>query len=160
MNSKLEAELCKAAVLTFEDLGFMFPTRELDEDQKNAQFEATVSVEFEGPLKGKLEIAVYGGMLPTIAANMLGEEEIPSQSQQRDALGEIVNVVCGNMLPGIAGPAEVFHVGVPQVNGNAASLAGNKEAPVAEVQLGLDRGRADLRLFLDSEGLQSLKEQE
>ena len=142
MSKKLETELYKAAVLTFEGLGFLLPTPEIDEQQLNARVEAAVSVEFEGPFSGKLMVKVCGGLLPTIVANMLGEEDVPSENQQYDALGEIVNVICGNMLPGIAGSKEIFHVSAPQMAEFTDS------PPMAEVQVGLGQGRADLLLFI------------
>jgi chemotaxis protein CheY-P-specific phosphatase CheC len=142
MSTKLETELYKAALLTFEELGFLFPTPEMDEQQLNAQVEAAVSVEFEGPFSGTLMVKICGGLLPTIAANMLGEEDAPSEDQQHDALGEIVNVICGNMLPGIAGKSEIFRVSAPQVAESTDS------PPVAEVQVGLGQGRAELLLFI------------
>jgi len=142
MSKKLETELFKAATLTFEELGFLLPTPEIDEQQLNAQVEAAVSVDFEGPFSGKLLVRVCGGLLPMIAANMLGEENAPSKSLQYDALGEIANVICGNMLPGIAGSKDVFHVSSPKMVESIDSL------PVAEVQVGLGLGRADLLLFV------------
>ena len=120
----------------------MLPTSEIDEQQLNAQVEAAVSVDFEGPVSGKLLVRVCGGLLPTIAANMLGEDDAPSKSLQYDALGEIANVICGNMLPGIAGSKDVFHVSSPKM---AESI---DSPPVAEVQVGLGLGRADLLLFV------------
>jgi len=142
MSKKLETELYKAAALAFEELVFMLPTPEIDEQQLNTQADASVSVEFEGPFSGNLLVRVCGGLLPMIAANMLGEEEVASQSLQYDALGEIANVICGNMLPGIAGSKEVFHVSPPK-RAERPDLP-----PVAEVQLGLGQGRADMLLFI------------
>ena len=142
MSKKLETELFKAATLTFEELGFLLPTPEIDEQQLNAQVEAAVSVDFDGPFSGKLLVKVCGGLLPIIAANMLGEEGVPSKSRQYDALGEIANVICGNMLPGIAGSKDVFHVSAPKMS-ESIDLP-----PVAEVQVGLGLGRADLLLFV------------
>ncbi|MFB3885950.1 MAG: chemotaxis protein CheX [Thermodesulfobacteriota bacterium] len=142
MNKKLETELFKAATLTFEELGFLLPTPEIDEQQLNAQVEAAVSIDFEGPFSGNLLVRICGGLLPIIAANMLGEEEAPSKSLQYDALGEIANVICGNMLPGIGGSKDVFHVNAPRM------VESPDLPPVAEVQVGLGSGRADLLLFV------------
>lgn len=142
MSKKLETELYRAATLTFEELGFLLPTPEIDEQQLNAQVEAAVSVDFEGPFSGKLLVRVCGGLLPIIAANMLGEDDVPSKSLQYDALGEIANVICGNMLPGIAGSKDVFRVSSPKMAESIDSPA------VAEVQVGLGLGRADLLLFV------------
>ena len=144
MSKKLKAELYKAATLTFEEMGFLLPSREIDEQQMKAQVVAAVSVEFQGPFSGKLLMRVCGGLLPILAANMLGDEDVPPKSLQYDALGEIANVICGNMLPGIAGSKEFFHVGAPKMGDN------NDLLPVAEVQVGLGLGRADLLLFISS----------
>ncbi len=142
MAKKLETELYRAATLTFEELSFLLPTPEIDEEQMNAPVEAAVSVDFQGPFSGRLLVKVCGGLLPVIAANMLGEEEAPSRSQQYDALGEIANVICGHMLPGIAGSKDLFHVSPPKMAESADS------PPMAEVQVGLGAGRADLLLFV------------
>ena len=143
MNKKLETELYKAATLAFEELGFLLPSLEVNEQQLNAQVEAAASVEFDGPFSGKLLVRICGGILPTITANMMGEEEVPSRSLQYDALTEITNVICGNMLPGIAGSTGIFHVSVPKMDESFNLLP-----PVVEMQLGLGQGRADLLLFV------------
>lgn len=148
MSNTLEKELCKAAALTFEELGFICPTLKLDEQQCAAPLEAVVSVKFEGPFCGRLELKLYGNLLPTIVANMLGEDETQPESQQHDALREIANVVCGNLLPAVAGSRAVFNLGIPQLLDRAAS-SGKKESPEAEVRLGLEDGRADLLFFAD-----------
>ncbi len=142
MGKKLETELYRAATMTFEELSFLLPTPEIDEEQLNAPVEAAVSVDFEGPFSGRLLVKVCGGLLPVITANMLGEEEAPSRSQQYDALGEIANVICGHMLPGIAGSKDIFHVSPPKM------VESTDSPPMAEVQVGLGAGRADLLLFV------------
>ncbi len=142
MTRKLQSELYWAATLTFSEMGFLLPTLEIDEEQRNAKVEASVSVEFDGPFSGKLLMRVCGGLLPVLAANMLGEEDVPPKSLQYDALGEIANVICGNVLPRIAGMKDFFHVSAPKM------VDDNDKAPAAEVQVGLGEGRADLLLFI------------
>lgn len=153
MNQNLAHTLLQAAVLTFEDLGFMLPTPELDDEQKSAPLDTTVSVAFQGPSSGRLVILTCSEMLPTLAANMLGEEETTEQ-QQRDALGEVANVICGNMLPGIAGAKAVFNLGAPQFIAAFQDVAQGSEALAAEAAIGLDIGRAELRLFLHPQAAQ------
>jgi hypothetical protein len=144
MSKMLETELYKAATLTFEEMGFLLPTSEIGEQQLNAQVEAMVSVEFKGPFSGKLLVRVCGGLLPILAANMLGEENVPPISLQYDALGEIANVICGNILPCIAGSKELFYVSTPKM------VESIDLPPAAEIQVGLGLGRADLLLFISS----------
>ena len=46
MTSKLGKELYRAAVLTFEELGFMLPSAEVSEQQQKAAAEASVTIPF------------------------------------------------------------------------------------------------------------------
>jgi hypothetical protein len=74
-------------------------------------------VSFRGPFSGTLEASLSDDLLPLLAANMLGldgDEEVDPE-HRRDALRELVNVVCGNLLPEIAGSTAVFHVGAPEI---------------------------------------------
>jgi hypothetical protein len=157
MNKDLQASLYQAATLTFEELAFMFPSPVLEDESLQAQLEATACVEFRGAFTGRLVIAAYGDAMPTLAANMLGDAEPPSPQDQRDALGEIANIICGNLLPMIADPKDVFHLDAPRISESMQPLPGHANAPVAEAQVGLDVGRAELTLFLDEAPL--LKEQ-
>lgn len=150
MDTKLKMELYKAAALTFEELCFCFPTPDLDEEQRNAQSDATVKVEFTGPFHGQLVLTICGNVLPILTANMLGEEEITQVVQQHDALGEMANIICGNVLPAIAGSTNVFQISSPQILNTTAEGMRSGRPPTAVVQIGLDQGRADLRLFIDS----------
>ena len=158
MKDKLKRELLKAAVLTFEELGFMFPNEDIYESQKHAHISKRVRVHFNGLFSGCLEMSIYGDLLPLIASNMLGEEGIPAEFQQQDALGELINVICGNMLPGITSPKEVFTVGVPQYVDTKSQVDERGEVSVS-VELGIDEGRAELKLYLNEDAEQYFKEQ-
>ena len=152
MNSNLEKALYKIAVMTFEELSFMLPTPELEEQQQDAPVEAAVSVEFWGPFNGKLVLKICGGLLSTLAINMLGEEELPTEQLQRDALGEIANVICGNVLPAIAGSKnDSFKLSAPQtVEAGDSPDGASPEPPVAEAHIGMEQGRADVLLFVNN----------
>jgi CheY-specific phosphatase CheX len=150
MISNLETPLYKAAASTFEDLAMMFPSRELDELQQVAPTETGVCVRFAGPFAGRLEVHLTTALLPTLAANMLGDDEATDESVARDALGELANVICGNVLPAIAGSKEVFHLSAPaHLVPGAVDPSGLPLA--ARAQLGLDEGRAEIRLFVAGE---------
>ncbi|MCS6861097.1 MAG: chemotaxis protein CheX [Abditibacteriales bacterium] len=142
----METALRQAAVMTFEELGFLFTTPELNEQQRNAPVDAAVSVAFNGPLRGHLMVQVSGDWLPTLAANMLGEDEPPPPGLQHDALREIANVICGNVLPAITGSREVFYLSPPQI---VEDTTQNGKPPTAAAHIGLEGGRADVLLFLD-----------
>jgi CheY-specific phosphatase CheX len=136
--------LYQAAALTFEELGFLFPNEDLEPEQRTAVADGTVSVDFTGPFSGRLVLRVCGAILPTIAANMLGEDEPPSVALQQDVLGELGNVVCGNALPLMAGREVVFRLSPPCVSENEPAL----ENAAAQTQIGLEQGRADVFLFV------------
>jgi CheY-specific phosphatase CheX len=131
----------------------MFLMPELEEQYRDARVAAAVCVRFQGPFTGKLVLKVSGDLLPTLAANILGEEEPPAKRLQHDALGEIANVICGNALPAIAGSKAIFQIDAPQLVENVDSPNGaggaNTESSMTNVHLTLEQGRADLQLFID-----------
>jgi CheY-specific phosphatase CheX len=148
MMSNLEMELYRSAATTFEDLAFTFAMPELEFEFKNANFEGASSVTFSGPCSGRLIVGLYGQLMASLAANMLGEEEIPTKQQQHDALGEITNIICGNILPEMAGRREVFHIGPPTVVDESAVVAKAQEKIAAEATISLTSGRADVVLYV------------
>jgi len=150
MNSRLEKKLYRAAASTFEGLGFMFPLAQDEAGEFPQQPDAAVRVEFGGPFSGCLIVRSYGGLAGALAANMLGEFNAPSPQQQHDALGEAANVICGNLLPSIAGRAEVFDLGTPQaVQDPGAPEPRPGQNIAAGVRLMLDQGAVELLLYAD-----------
>lgn len=149
--TNMEAALSQAAILTFEELGFLFPTPEFKHEDQDGVKDGTVCVHFRGAFSGDLLLSLHGGLLPLVTANMLGEDDAPARETQEDALRELANVICGNALPLIAGKQEIFHLDAPrQINSEEEqSLLTN--LPTATVYIGLDEGRADVSLFLDEE---------
>jgi CheY-specific phosphatase CheX len=151
MSNSLETQLYRATVLTFEDLGFVIPSPDLQRKQKAAALEAAVSIGFHGPVQGDLVLAIGGGILPLMAANMLGEARVrPSVGLQQDALGELANVICGNVLPDIAGTESAFDLDPPRLL-PAERVRRTAPPPNAEAHVGLGDGRADVYLFLHRE---------
>lgn len=145
MTSSLVPPLSQAATSTFEELALLFASDELTDEQAQAPATQAVRVRFRGPLSGALELRVSDALLPQIAANMLGFMESPPLTLQQDAMGELANVICGNVLPAVAGPAAVFDLEAP-----AAVTAPLPGEPAAVARVGLeDSGRAEVALYLD-----------
>ena len=150
MNKNLEKVLYNAAASTFERLAFMFVAFE-DEQDKHYQDEepgAAAIVEFQGPAHGKLIIKVSKMLLDSIAANMLGEEEISIQ-QKRDALGETANVICGNVLPDITESKEAFYLNAPKIIEFSDITENLLDKCTTEVDIVLDQGMAKLFIIID-----------
>lgn len=129
----------------FEELGFLTPTLTVSEGQRTAALDGSASVDFEGPVSGRLMVRLYGGVLPALAANMLGEWEAPSAEMQRDALGELANVLCGNLLRALHGSRAVFHLQAPSLP--AMKVADSASATQRAV-LGIENGRTEVELYL------------
>ena len=152
MSSWLETRLFRATVRTFEDLGFMLPSFDLNDAQKRARPDAAVEIAFRGIFSGRLVLTMSGPILAVAAGNMLGEDEaeMPREAQL-DALGELANVICGNVLPEIAGDRETFALTPPALLTEIPGPLKGQAGTVGEVRVGLDDGRADVRLYLEGE---------
>ena len=100
-------------------------------------------------MHGKLFVTLHGALLPILAANMLGLAEPLTDAVQADALGEIVNVICGNLLPGIAGPEPIFDISAPQILDVNTLPAMPDQIPSATANIGMDEGWVNLVLILD-----------
>jgi chemotaxis protein CheY-P-specific phosphatase CheC len=143
MNEQLETALCEAATLTFEEMAFMTVEPLFEAREGELPLVASTSVSFQGPFAGRLEIWASRDLLQALAANMLGFEGVPPLSEQFDALGEITNIICGNMLPRMAGTTEIFYLGCPKVGSE-----GQQDGAAARLKLGLETGQVDLLIFL------------
>lgn len=149
MYTRPEQALRQAATLTFEEIGFLFSAPELADEQKNLPTPETTAVRFHSEsAAGNLVLKTDSNLLAVLAANMLGNGEPHTLEVQRDALGEMANVICGNALPAIFGKKEVFRLEAPQF---AVETARRETAPpVAAVRVNLDEGCADVLLYLSN----------
>ena len=145
MDNPLETELYRAAARTFEELGYMLPMP--DEEPGERQVDVVASVAFHGPRHGRVLVGCPGGLLPALAANMTGEDEVASGVQQLDALMEVTNVICGNFLPAVAGSSHVFRMQAPEVF--EAALLPGLGPPRVRTTVVLDEGWAEVMLFID-----------
>jgi CheY-specific phosphatase CheX len=153
MTSLLEIELYRATALTFERLAFMVasPDSPKEEGHSESPFEAATCVAFTGAFGGRLTVVVYGGVLPAIVGNMVGPENARDADSQTDALGELANVICGNVLTRIAGGEETFRLEAsrPVSRKDVARELGKPAATLTHVHVELENGTADVTLNLD-----------
>ncbi len=151
-----DQHLAEVAEVTFESLAFLI---QMPEEFSDGTSEPVVAatVTFAGPFAGTLMITASEGMLDELATNMLGMDgEPPTDEQQTDAFKELLNVVCGNLLPVIAGTEAVFRVDSPTLADTCDipdEFAGH---PLwARSSLLLDAGRAELALYVQAGALQA-----
>ncbi|MCC6432888.1 MAG: chemotaxis protein CheX [Gemmatimonadaceae bacterium] len=155
MSNIMEQSLSRTTAATFEELALLFPEADPTPEQAAAPLDVTVSVDFRGPLTGRLVLRASESILPAIASNMLGEEESQHVPLQRDALGELANVICGNVLPIVAGAEAVFHLAAPHIHRDDSQRSRETDAARATTTFGVEDGRvqAELYVFDDASAL-------
>lgn len=151
MTAAADARLADVTADTLEKLAFLFaspvdPPPAVDESQLS-----TVRVEFGGAFAGGVELSLSGPVLDELAVNMLGADDgEPIAPEARlDALKELANVVCGNLLPALGGGEAVFNIQAP------VAVAVDRQdwaECAAGCCLALDNGICRVRLRLDPGG--------
>lgn len=148
--------LAQVAAQTLEQLAFIFSFADDSAAADGCGDDAIgAQVTFTGPLSGEILMFISRAALPELASNMLGLEEgdTPPDDQQKDALGEVLNVVCGNLLPRIGGREAVFDLQPPAIIDTAQAARRIDEcrrtpAGWSTAVLSLDEG--ECRLYLRS----------
>ena len=154
MIEAADGRLAEVTADTLEKLAFLFATPMDAPASMDEASLTTVRVEFAGAFAGGMELAVSGPVLEELAANMLGADDgEPIALEARlDALKELVNVVCGNLLPILGGGEAVFNIQapvlVPDGHPGWASCA-------ARCDLALDQGVCRVRLRVDPSAVET-----
>jgi CheY-specific phosphatase CheX len=149
VNSSAEKILYRKAALIFEELGFLMPRSDNAEIFPPDPVSAIIN--FEGPFSGCLLVSLSTDMLPHLSSNMLGEAELSNILLERDSLGEIANVICGNALPAIYGFEPIFHLNAPELLEDMEALLNNpKYKKEAEVHISFDHGNAAVTLLIEN----------
>jgi len=135
---------------TLERLAFLFAFPDDSRSYDNPEPAVTGSVEFSGFFSGRMVVRISSSIIPELASNMLGmadDDEISTEAQQ-DAFKELANVICGNVLPAIAGDQVEFSIGAPQLLSaqDAHELLG-RDDPAGQVRLMVEGGYCDVYLF-------------
>ena len=150
MKTQIKKVLIESTVRTFEDLCFMYQEPELKDTQENLPLEAAAEVKYRSDdFSGKLLIETRGGLFSAIATNILSNDD-PTAQQKKDALGEIANIICGNIVPSLGGGGRGYKIEPPRsLNKDDLLKEEWQEEPVAEITLNFNDGRADIKLFMD-----------
>jgi CheY-specific phosphatase CheX len=151
MPESLEAVLVGATQSALEKTAFLFAepgAPAADDDAISAAVFATVA--FSGSHHGAFSIAFPESLLPVLALNVLGEEEAPDSATQRDALGELANIICGNILPAL-NPDGKYSLGPPAVGGAPAVIT-RDAVRVASGDMQIDGAKVETALWLCAPG--------
>jgi CheY-specific phosphatase CheX len=143
----IDEALSRVAVKTLEKLAFMFSFP--DPEESEPEDAMRVAVDFKGVFTGSLLMEISRGAVPELAANMLGIEPACDSTleQCEDALKEALNVICGNLLPVIAGSEEVFHIDAPRLVSGPGAEPSFPAEPSGVSRLLLENGRCRLLFF-------------
>lgn len=101
-----------------------------------------LTMDFQGPIHGELQLFAPQSLGALLAGNMLGTtaEDPLAEAGARDALKELLNIACGTLLRKLAPADARFHVSLPKV-----TEVSDREQWYAAI------GRGDLTM-LDAEG--------
>jgi CheY-specific phosphatase CheX len=116
MQTSTQAQLSSTFLEVVEQLTFMFG-EEIPKDELGAEGKEFVSaaMKFKGDMVGELTVAVPMDITVEIAANILGlePEEVEPEYMRRDALAEMLNVVCGHVIMALVGADANFKLDAP-----------------------------------------------
>jgi CheY-specific phosphatase CheX len=152
MPESLEAVLVGATQSALEKTAFLFaePGAPADSADAAAHDAVFATVAFSGSHHGAFSIAFPETLLPVLAVNVLGEEEVPDSATQRDALGELANIICGNILPAL-NPEGKYSLGPPAVGGAPAVIT-RYAVRVASGDMQIDGAKVETALWLCAPG--------
>lgn len=135
-----------------ENLAFVFSVPEDTGDAMQYEMALAAKISFTGLFSGTIVLGFSEQILPEIARNMLGVDEEILVVHQHDAFKEVLNVICGNLLPAIAGEKEVFTISVPCIISREEMTESVRCCPPTSMAtLELDNGQVLLFLLIDGE---------
>jgi CheY-specific phosphatase CheX len=115
MNRKTQTILTDTVTDVLDRFSFMFadPPEEAYEEWEGEYYHAAIT--FKGPYHGAVNITAPEPLCREIAANVLGEldpDELAPETAG-DALKELLNIVCGELVAELFGKAVVIDLTVP-----------------------------------------------
>ncbi len=151
-DEQLKETLYRIAEDVLEKLAFVFSFPEDERESIDYASAMAARVSFAGHFTGTLVMAMTPEALPELAGNMLGLEDgkETTAEQQEDALKELINVVCGNLLPAVSGKEKVFNVNPPEILAVVEPIM-EDDTPAAVAKMDIDEGQCDILLFVDGE---------
>ncbi|MBU1707839.1 chemotaxis protein CheX [bacterium] len=153
MTSDIRQVLLDVSTHVFETSAFMavYPPEVTDPDGGFPRMAA--SIHFKGPAMGRLILAVSSEILSPLATSMLGldiTDEV-GENGKKDALLEVLNMMCGNVLTEIHGSKPIFNLSPPElILWEEAQAALSAVPPENHLMFTVEDTRADLILQTES----------
>lgn len=143
---EVTSAMTDSARLVFEELCFAA----VDDlyGSPDSPWEIVATVDFQGYCRGRMVLKLSNVDASMLAETMLGDEEPITEKLALDAVGEIANVLCGHILPKIAGKVVEFDLARPVVvRVEEGAAPSDSEAHV--IRMSVDDGVAELALRID-----------
>ncbi|MFA5864565.1 MAG: chemotaxis protein CheX [Phycisphaerae bacterium] len=96
----------------------MMVVQELDENPDGFNPQLMGTIEFTGPVNGKLVVRCSDSFSSVLAGNLLGIDPADQHIQANawDALEELLNVVCGNLVNVLFDRNKTFRLSSPRID--------------------------------------------
>ncbi len=116
MNQLKPATLATIFSEVLANLAFMFTEEEPTEPAAGGQW-LEASIFYHGPIDGTLRLLCSTDFTVLLAANLLGidPQDDDAETEARDAVKELMNVLCGQFVTAVHGEEHVFNLSIPQV---------------------------------------------
>jgi chemotaxis protein CheY-P-specific phosphatase CheC len=146
VNPDLSEQLSAVAAQVFDAAAF-FSSYPTTDGELTPVDRVGATITFRGPHTGRISLFMERQLLDTLALNMLGEadDEDPSE-RELDALKEVLNMICGNLLTVCYGEEVVFNLSPPEILNDANAPAADPDDNAVRVLLNLEETLAELTI--------------
>ena len=150
-----QEKLTEVLTRVLQGMAFVMPGPDVDRDGTSPEktMRACAVTRFTGEFNGKVMLTVPADMLPDLLKDMLGEDEDErhSSKQMCDALGELANVMCGNLLAEIVDTKLVFDLERAEVSLHSdPEVLLEGDTVLGSTRVTLAAGSAELAVALDA----------
>jgi hypothetical protein len=153
MSEPMSDLLTIVAMETMEKTAWLFALPASNSESETQSPAVNARIDFSGGFAGSLIMRMSPPVLNELALNMLETDENRTifSAERHERLKECLSVICGNLLPVIAGEDAFFKVGAPFIIDDGILEGGRRPGgrKVAGVKLMLEKGFCHLDLYLD-----------
>jgi CheY-specific phosphatase CheX len=98
------------------DMAFIFVS-EPDSEVIAPGYTLQARIRYQGTHRGMLQLRCDGRFAAILAGNLLGVDSADAAAEQQrlDALKELMNVVCGNLVTTLYGTEALFELTIPEI---------------------------------------------
>ena len=120
------------------NLAFMFDDEE-DHGPISGDVWLETTIEYQGPVGGRLRFRCNREFTVLLAANLLGIDpnDDVAGAQGEDAVKEFVNIVCGQLVTAVHGSDDIFNLTIPETRelAETPNLDGGSAGEVASLSV-------------------------